>query len=188
MYCVSSIVISFVKQFVFPKSNAIVISVMWTKVLWYGSEGRKRYDRIETRFIALFYGKNEVSAETIFIFIFYCATVSRENFIKLAVLFSDYFGIKNKTGWWFHDFKGHKIMKPPKSVGKKKWNWRHAAAPRPSVSFFFPTDFGRFHNFSPLKIMKPQPVSFLSQNNRKQTASFIKFHVKLGTKKKKVSS
>ena len=112
-------VISFVKQFVFPKSNAIVISVIWSKVLWYGSEGRKRYDRIETRFIALFYGKNEVSAETIFIFIFYCASVSRENFIKLAVLFSDYFGIKNKTGWWFHDFKGHKIMKPPKSVGKK---------------------------------------------------------------------
>ena len=99
--------------FVFPKSNAIVISVISTKVLWYGSEGRKRYDHIETRFIALFYGKNEVSAETIFIFIFYCATVSRENFIKLAVLFSDYFGIKNKTGWWFHDFKGHKIMKPP---------------------------------------------------------------------------
>ena len=58
----------------------------------------KRYDRIETRFIALFYVKNEVSAETIFIFIFYCATVSRENFMKLAVFFSDYFGIKNKTG------------------------------------------------------------------------------------------
>ena len=62
------------------------------------SEGRKIYDRIETRFIALFYGKNEVSAETIFILIFYCATVSRENFMKLAVLFSDYFGIKNETG------------------------------------------------------------------------------------------
>ena len=53
--------------------------------------------RIETRFIALFYVKNEVSAETIFIFIFYCAKVSRENFMKLAVLFSDYFGIKNET-------------------------------------------------------------------------------------------
>ena len=81
------------------------------KVLWYASEDRKRYDRIETRFIALFYGKNEVSAETIFIFIFYCATVSRENFMKLAVLFSDYFGIKNETGWWFHDFKGQKLTK-----------------------------------------------------------------------------
>ena len=67
------------------------------------------------------------------------------------------FCIKNETGWWFHDFKEHKIMKPL---------------------------FGRFHNFSPLKIMKPQPVSFLSQNNRKQNASFIKFHVKLGTKNK----
>ena len=33
----------------------------------------------DTRFIALFYVKNEVSTETIFIFIFYFATVSREN-------------------------------------------------------------------------------------------------------------
>ena len=52
----------------------------------------------DTRFIALFYVKNEVSTETMFIFIFYCATVSRENFMKLAVFFSDYFGIKNETG------------------------------------------------------------------------------------------
>ena len=50
---------------------------------------------------------------------------------------------------------------------------------------FFPDQLWRFHNFSPLKIMKPQPVSFLSQNNKKQTASFIKFHVKLGTHTKK---
>ena len=151
--------------------------------LWYGSEWRKRYDRIETRFLYLFYGKNEVSAETIFIFIFYCATVSRENFMKLAELFSDYFGIKNETGWWIHDFKGHKLWNRQSRSGKKmKLTARGCAA---AVSFiFFPTDFGRFHNFSPLKIMKPQPVSFLSQNNRKQTASFIKFHVKLGTKKK----
>ena len=42
--------------------------------------------------------KKEVSIETIFIFIFYCATVSRENCMKLAALFSDYFGIKNETG------------------------------------------------------------------------------------------
>ena len=33
--------------------------------------------------------------------------------------------------------------------------------------------------------MKPQPVSFLSQNNRKKSASFIKFHVKLATHTKK---
>ena len=89
----------------------------------------------DTRFIALFYVKNEVSTETMFIFIFYCTTVSRENCMKLAVLFSDYFGIKNKTGWWFHDFKGHKIMKPPKSVGKKmKLTARGCAA---AVSFIF---------------------------------------------------
>ena len=66
--------------------------------MYYGSEGRKIYDHIETRFIALFYGKNEVSAETNFIFIFYGAIVSRENFMKLVVLFPDYFGIKNETG------------------------------------------------------------------------------------------
>ena len=71
------------------------------------------------RFTWQFYGKKEVSIETIFIFIFYCATVSRENCMKLAALFSDYFGIKNETGWWFHNFKGHKIMKPPELIGKK---------------------------------------------------------------------
>ena len=64
---------------------------------------------IETRFIALFYGKNEVSAETIFIFIFYCATVSRENFMKLAVLFSDYFGSKMKLADGFMILRGIKL-------------------------------------------------------------------------------
>ena len=94
------------------------------------------------------------------------------NFMKLAVLVSDFFGIKKETGWWFHYFKGHKIMKPPEisretkwnwrhAASGKKWNWRHAAAPRPSVSFFtrrrgrqfhfVPDWLWRFHNFSPLK-------------------------------------
>ena len=124
--------------------------------LWYGSEWRKRYDRIETRFLDLFYGKNEVSAETIFIFIFYCATVSRENFMKLAVLFSDYFGIKNKTGWWFHDFKWHKIMKSPKSDGKK-WNWQPCAV----SLFFFLSDFGGIIILWLLKPWNQAPASFL---------------------------
>ena len=38
----------------------------------------------DTRFIALFYVKNEVSVETIFIFIFYFGSVSRETGMKLA--------------------------------------------------------------------------------------------------------
>ena len=80
---------------------------------------------------------------------------------------------------------GIKLLNRPEFGREKKLKLtaRGCAA---AVSFiFFPTDFGRFHNFSPLKIMKPQPVSFLSQNNRKNAASFIQFHVKLGTKKKK---
>ena len=83
------------------------------------SEPGKRYVRLCGEISWQFYGKKEVSIETIFIFIFYCATVSRENCMKLAALFSDYFVIKNETGWWFHNFKGHKIMKPPELVGKK---------------------------------------------------------------------
>ena len=118
-------------------------------------------------------------------FIFIVAQFSRENCTKLSEWFSDFFASKkwnwlrvsyNETGikLWNHQFRSGKKM---------KLTARGFAA---AVSFiFFPTDFGRFHNFSPLKIMKPQPVSFLSQNNRKQTASFIKFHVKLGTKKNK---
>ena len=75
-------------------------------------------------------------------------------------------------------------MKPPDSVGKKmKLTARGCAA---AVSFiFFPTDFGRFHNFSPLKIMKPQPVSFLSQNNRKENRQFHKVSRETGHTQKK---
>ena len=53
--------------------------------------------------------KNEVSAETVFLFIFYCATVSRENFMKLAVLFSDYFGSKMKLADGFMILRGIKL-------------------------------------------------------------------------------
>ena len=79
--------------------------------------------------------------------------------MKLAALFSDYFGIKNETGWWFHDFKGHKIMKPPELVGKKM-NLTAAAKPRAVSFIFFPARLWRFHNFMPLIIMKPS-ASFI---------------------------
>ena len=52
----------------------------------------------DTRFIDLFYEKKEVSEETLFIFYFYFGSVSRENWMKLAVLVSDFFGIKKETG------------------------------------------------------------------------------------------
>ena len=102
--------------------------------------------------------------------------------MELGALFSDYFGIKNETGWWFDDFKGHKIMKPPELVGKKmKLTARSFAA---AVSFiFFPTNSGRFHNFSPLKSWNHSQFHFCCENNRKNAASFIQFHVKLPTKK-----
>ena len=81
--------------------------------------------------LAVFWPKftiRRVSKETFFIFYFYFGSVSRENWMKLAVLVSDFFGIKKETGWWFHYFKGHKIMKPPEVSRDTKWNWRHAAS------------------------------------------------------------
>ena len=51
----------------------------------------------DTRFIDLFYEKKEVSEETAFIFYFYCGSVSRENWMKLAVLLSDF-----RRGRQFH--------------------------------------------------------------------------------------
>ena len=34
--------------------------------------------------------------------------------------FSDFLASKNETGWWFHTWNWHEIMKPPNSVRKKK--------------------------------------------------------------------
>ena len=51
-----------------------------------------------TRFYGLFYWKNEVSEETTFIFILWCGTVSRENWMKLAVLFYCFYWLK-KWNW-----------------------------------------------------------------------------------------
>ena len=59
---------------------------------------------MNTRFYSLFYVKNEVSAVNLTYFIFYCGTVSRENWLKLEIFFC-FVGSKNKTGWWFHGWK-----------------------------------------------------------------------------------
>ena len=53
--------------------------------------------RMYTRFYALFYGKKKVSAKTLLIFIFYCGTVSRENWRKNYGSFVNFIGIKNET-------------------------------------------------------------------------------------------
>ena len=60
---------------------------------------------LDTRFYGLFYVKNEVSAVNLIYFIFYCGTVSRENWVKLVILFLFYLAQKNETGWWFHGWK-----------------------------------------------------------------------------------
>ena len=64
---------------------------------------------LDTRFYGLFYVKNEVSAVNLIYFIFYCGTVSRENWVKLVILFLFYLAQKMKLA---------------------------DGSPRPSVSFF----------------------------------------------------
>ena len=55
-------------------------------------------------------------------------------------------------------------MKPPESVGNKMQpravSFIFSRRRMPSVSFCFPTDLWRFHNFMPLKIMKPSASFF----------------------------
>ena len=86
--------------------------------------------------------------------------------VKLAkkwwIFFYDILASKMKLADGFMIFNGIKLWnrqirlgKKMKLTARKKWNWRHAASPRPSVSFFsavsfifFPTESGRFHNFS----------------------------------------
>ena len=93
-----------------------------------------------------------------------------------------------KSNWLMVSwFKGHKIMKPPDSGGKKKWNWRHAAAPRPSVSFFFPPESGRFHNFSPLNHETTASFIFEPKNPKTKPPVSFSFTWNWAQKKKKVS-
>ena len=74
--------------------------------------------------------------KTWLIFFFIVAKFHVKTGEKMVDFILRFLGIKNKTGWWFHYFNRHKIMKPPDSVGKKKWNWRHAAAACHQFHFF----------------------------------------------------
>ena len=66
-------------------------------------------------------------------------------------------------------------MKPPKSVGKK--NETEGTRLRRGRQFhFFPDQLWRFHNFMPLKIMKPSAsLIFDAKIITKIAASFIQF-------------
>ena len=71
------------------------------KIFFYKSETVKNFHfffETDTRFIDLFYENKEVSEETPLIFYFSVGSVSRENWMELAVLVSDFFGIKKETG------------------------------------------------------------------------------------------
>ena len=141
-----------------------------------------------TRFYGLFYVKNKVSAKTSLIFIFYCGTVSSETGEKMSELFSDFLASKNETGWWFHVWNWHKIMKPSRirSGKKMKLTARGYAA---AVSFiFFLTESGRFHNFSQFHTWNHSQFHFLSQKAEKIQTFFASFTWNWPQKKSEVSS
>ena len=137
----------YINKLVFPEWAIHRIVQKWRML----NPKRWLWKERSTGFLDLFYGKSEVSVKTLLIF-FYCGQVSRENCCKNGgYSFIIFLASKMKLTDGFMNFTWHKIMKPPHSVWKKKWNWRHAASPRPSVSFFFQTECGRFHNFSHVK-------------------------------------
>ena len=124
---------------------------------------------LDTRFYGLFYVKNEVSAVNLIYFIFYCGTVSRENWVKLVILFLFYLAQKMKLADGFMGENWHKIVKPSRSrSGKKmKLTARGFAA---AVSFiFFPTDSGRFHNFSQFHPWNHSQFHFWAKKTEKKS-------------------
>ena len=93
---------------------------------------------------------------------------------KKCLYFSEFFGIKSKTGWWFHGWNWHKIMKPPYSVGKKmKLTARGFAAAR--QFHFFPTESGRFHNFSQFHPWNHSQFHFWAKKSEKILTFFVSF-------------
>ena len=97
---------------------------------------------MNTRFYSLFYVIYEVSAVNLTYLIFYCGRVSREKCWKLEI---------------FPALLPQKMKLADGFMGE---NWHKIVRGVPSVTFFFPTNSGRFHNFSQFSPMKPQPVSF----------------------------
>ena len=68
---------------------------------------------------ACFMEKMRFQKKTIFIFIFYCATVSRENFMKLAAFFLIILASKMKLADGFIILRRIKLWNRHKLVGKK---------------------------------------------------------------------
>ena len=78
-------------------------------------------------------------------------------------------------------------MKPPVSLRKKiETDGTRLSRVRrvPSVSIFFLTETGRFHNFSQFHTWNHNQFHFLKQKNRNHSDSFSQFPVKLTTQKK----
>ena len=107
--------------------------------------------------------------------------------MKLAGIGFRFFWLKNETGWWFHDFMGHKIMKPTGSVKKKlqksdfdscfeiSFFFRQFHVKLDETGwFFFSTEPIGFIILCPIKSWNHQPVSFLTQ--KKSETNTSQFH------------
>ena len=136
--------------------------------------------------LACFMEKIKFQLKTSFIFIFYCGTVLRENWMKLAVFFLIIFASKIKLADGFMILRGIKLWNRQSWSGKKmKLTTRGCAA---AVSFiFFPTDFGRFHNFSPLKSWNHSQFHFWAKITEKMPPVSPSFTWNWPQKKMKVS-
>ena len=97
--------------------------------------------------------------------------------------FYDILASKMKLADGFIILRGIKLWNRQSWSGKKmKLTARGFAA---AVSFiFFPTDSGRFHNFSPFKAWNRSQFHFWAEKADNKIASFIQFHVKQTQKKR----
>ena len=107
------------------------------------------------------------------------------NWRKNVYIFLNFLASKVKLADGFMDETGIKLWNRQIRSGKKKnWNWRHQALPRPSLSFFFPIESGRFQNFSQFHLWNHSQFHFWTKKSEKILDIFRQFHVKLITKKK----
>ena len=140
------------------------------------------------RFYGLFYVKNEVSAETSLIFYFYCGSVSRETDEKMSIFFQNFLASKVKLADGFMNETGIKLWNRQIRSGKKIETDGTRLRRGTSVSIFFPTESGRFHNFSQFHSWNHTQFHFLKQNQKKMIRHFRQFQVKTTKKKSRFLS
>ena len=117
------------------------------------------------------------------LFFFLCVASFTWNWMKLAVLFSVF--LAQKWNWlWFHGWNWLKLWNRQDSVGKKLKLTARGFFVAVSANFF-PTESGRFHNFSKFHPSNHSQFHFWAKKTENKTASFIQFHVKLATHTKK---